>query len=100
MTDLTSKCHPRRLLDPSKLTTELFKLATKFSIKLGLYLASSSFLKVLHVRGLLGGSKYFKMINPSNFISSLIVLDEKLDVLHVLELDKLQGDLLSIQLAP
>ena len=40
------------------------------------------------------------MINPSNFISSLIVLHEKLDVLHVLELNILQGDLLPIQLAP
>ena len=62
-------------------------------------LASSSFLQVLHVCGLLGSSKHFKMINPSNFISSLIVLHKKLDVLHVLELDKLQGDLLPIQLA-
>ena len=65
--------------------------------KIGLTEMSFSFLsgdsfEIVHVGGADGRSDDSKVIDLSDLFVSLIVLEEKLQVCHVLELDELQRD--------
>merc|ERR1719209_2348235 len=62
-------------------------------------LTSSGFLQILHVGSLKGHTQKHQVVNLSNIFTTLVIAHEKLNVLHILELDKLERDyFLTIQL--
>ncbi len=59
---------------------------------------ASNPLEVAHVGSVDGDAYQAQVVDLGHFFTSLVVLEEQLDVLDVLKLDKLQIDWISIQL--
>ena len=68
-------------------------------VLVGLPLFALDPLELVHVGGPDGRAHHRKVVDLSDFSPLLVVLDEKLEVRHVLKLDKLEGDRSPVQLA-
>ena len=55
-------------------------------------------LEFVHVCGSDGSAHYREVVDLGHLASLLVVLDEKLEICHILELDELEGDWSAVQL--